>query len=135
MEVLHTATKGPMLNTLEKFCIYRETNKGNQLNDKNTVTPNAIFDTVLKYNKDTPTTKKRTEAGPSHPPATDRTTRTRNNLPTTNAARLHNKRSPCTNTTGRHNQSSPRKPTKNPPQKEKQERRKTPKKEEEINNK
>jgi hypothetical protein len=52
MEILHTTVKGPMLNTLEKFYIYCETIIDNQLNDKNTVTPNAIFDAILHHSKD-----------------------------------------------------------------------------------
>jgi hypothetical protein len=52
MEILHTTVKGPMLNTLEKFYIYREMIIDNQLNDKNTVAPNAIFDAILCHNKD-----------------------------------------------------------------------------------
>jgi hypothetical protein len=49
MEILHHVKKGPMLNTIERFFIYRETNNNNQLNDANTTTHNAIFDTVLRH--------------------------------------------------------------------------------------
>jgi hypothetical protein len=52
MEILHTTVKGPMLNTLEKFYIYREMIIDNQLSDKNTVTPNVIFDAILRHSKD-----------------------------------------------------------------------------------
>jgi hypothetical protein len=52
VEILHTTVKGPMLNTLEKFYIYNETIIDNQLNDKNTVAPNAIFDDILHHSKD-----------------------------------------------------------------------------------
>ena len=51
MTVLHTTQKGPMLNTLEKFYIYQATRNGNQLNDKNTVTTNTIFDTKMQHSK------------------------------------------------------------------------------------
>ena len=34
------------MDTVEKFHIYRETQANNQINDKNTVKPNAIFDTI-----------------------------------------------------------------------------------------
>jgi hypothetical protein len=34
MSILHTTKKGKMLNTVEKFDIYKETNTNNQLNDK-----------------------------------------------------------------------------------------------------
>jgi hypothetical protein len=38
-----------MLKTLEKFHIYNETKNNNQLNDSNTVTPNAILDTSTEH--------------------------------------------------------------------------------------
>jgi hypothetical protein len=47
MTILHTTTKGQMLNTLEKFYVYGETKNNNQINDGHTVTPNTIFDTIL----------------------------------------------------------------------------------------
>jgi hypothetical protein len=34
MSILHSTKKGKMLNTAKKFYIYKETNRGNQLNDK-----------------------------------------------------------------------------------------------------
>jgi ABC-type microcin C transport system permease subunit YejE len=37
-----------MLNTIEKYYIHEETYYDNQLNDRATVTPNIIFDTVLR---------------------------------------------------------------------------------------
>jgi hypothetical protein len=36
-----------MLNTLEKFHIYKETKKDNQINDRHTVAHNTIFDVIL----------------------------------------------------------------------------------------
>ena len=48
MEVLHVMKKGKMMDTLEKFHIYLETKLGRQINDKNTVTQNILFDTVLQ---------------------------------------------------------------------------------------
>jgi hypothetical protein len=47
IDVIYTTTKGKMLNTMEKFYIYRETKYNNQIYDKCTVTPNIIFDTVI----------------------------------------------------------------------------------------
>jgi hypothetical protein len=52
MTILHAITKGPMMNTLEKFHIYKETRNNNQLNDKNRVMLNAIFDTILHNSSD-----------------------------------------------------------------------------------
>jgi hypothetical protein len=53
MTILHTIKKGRMLNTIQKYYIHEEA-YDNQLNDRATVTPNIIFDTIL-CNK-TPTT-------------------------------------------------------------------------------
>jgi hypothetical protein len=50
MSILHTTKKGRMLNTIEKYYIHEDTYYDNQLNDRATVTPNIIFDTVL-HNK------------------------------------------------------------------------------------
>ena len=36
------------MDTLERFHIYKETEMENQINDKNTVAQNIIFDTVLQ---------------------------------------------------------------------------------------
>jgi hypothetical protein len=49
MSILHSTKKGKMLNPAEKFCIYKETNTGNQHNDKSAIAPNKIFDTILCY--------------------------------------------------------------------------------------
>jgi hypothetical protein len=49
MSTLHSIKKGKMLNTAEKFYIHKETNTGNQLNDKSTIASNKIFDTILRY--------------------------------------------------------------------------------------
>jgi hypothetical protein len=48
MSILHTTRRGRMLSTIEKFYIYEETNIDNQLNDRSTVTSNAMFDVVLR---------------------------------------------------------------------------------------
>ena len=37
-----------MMDTLEKFRIYKETKLDNLINDKNTVTQNILFDTVIQ---------------------------------------------------------------------------------------
>jgi hypothetical protein len=47
MDVIYTTIKGKILNTMEKFYIYRETQNNNKINDKCTLTPNIIFDTVI----------------------------------------------------------------------------------------
>ena len=49
MTMLYTTGKGRFMDTVEKFHIYRETQKNNQINDKNTVKPNAIFDIVNSH--------------------------------------------------------------------------------------
>jgi hypothetical protein len=50
MNVIHIEKKGKMLDTLEKYYIYKETKKGNQINDKLTVQANPIFDTLVGNN-------------------------------------------------------------------------------------
>jgi hypothetical protein len=47
MSILHISNKGRMLNTLERFHIYKETMHHNQINDGHTVSPNAIIEEVL----------------------------------------------------------------------------------------
>ena len=48
MQILHVMKKGNHMNTLEKFCIYKENNRNNQINDGST-TENKIFDTIIRY--------------------------------------------------------------------------------------
>jgi hypothetical protein len=52
IEILHTTSKVRMLNTIDKFCMYKETKNNSQINDKRTVTPNVIFDIILRKNND-----------------------------------------------------------------------------------
>jgi hypothetical protein len=46
MKILHTTNKVPFMDTVQKYHIYMETQANNQINDKNTVKPNAISDTI-----------------------------------------------------------------------------------------
>jgi hypothetical protein len=46
MDNVHITNNGKMMDTLERFSIYKET-KSNQINDKLTVKPNTIFETVV----------------------------------------------------------------------------------------
>jgi hypothetical protein len=48
MEVLRFSKKGICMDTTEKVYIYRGRERGNQLNDKYTVSPNKIFEAVLR---------------------------------------------------------------------------------------
>ena len=48
MDVIHITNKGRMMNTIEKYYIYRETKLNNQINDKLTVQPNVIFETLVQ---------------------------------------------------------------------------------------
>ena len=50
MEILHTIKKGNKMNTHEKFHIYNVTRLDNQINDKDTINYNVIFDTLLQNN-------------------------------------------------------------------------------------
>jgi len=49
MDIIHIEKKGRMLDTLEKY-IYKETQHGNQINDKLTFQKNLIFETLIWYN-------------------------------------------------------------------------------------
>jgi len=45
---IHTMNKRKMLNTLEKFCIYKYTIINNKINNKCKVKPNVLFDTLVQ---------------------------------------------------------------------------------------
>jgi len=46
MNILHTSNKGRSLDTIERLHIFRQTRLQTQINDRNTVKPNAIFDVI-----------------------------------------------------------------------------------------
>jgi hypothetical protein len=46
MDTIPTTNKGKMLNTMEKFYIYKEARINNQINGKCTVQTNTLFDTL-----------------------------------------------------------------------------------------
>jgi len=48
MEVLNITIKGRTMDTIEKYYIYKETKNGNQINDKNTIKQNKIYDVVIQ---------------------------------------------------------------------------------------
>jgi hypothetical protein len=48
METLHTTGKGRMMDTLERFYIFRETKINNQISDKLAIKPNVIFETIVQ---------------------------------------------------------------------------------------
>jgi len=47
MEIVHVTNKDKMMDTLERYHIYKETKSNNQINDKLTVKPNTIFETLI----------------------------------------------------------------------------------------
>jgi hypothetical protein len=47
MQILHTHNKGALLNTNEKFYIFKEASTNNHLNDNHTVPYSKIFQTIL----------------------------------------------------------------------------------------
>jgi hypothetical protein len=47
MHIMHVINKGKMMDTLEKFYIYGQTEANNQINDKLSVQNNAIFETIV----------------------------------------------------------------------------------------
>jgi len=48
METVYITNKGQMMDTLEKFYIFRETKKKNQINDRLRVKSNTIFGTLVR---------------------------------------------------------------------------------------
>ena len=52
MDIIYTTSKGKMLHTTEKFHSYKVTQMNNQLNDKCTVKPNVIFETLILADAD-----------------------------------------------------------------------------------
>jgi len=48
MDTIHLANKGRMLDTLERFYIYKETQRNSQINDKLTVRSNTIFEALVQ---------------------------------------------------------------------------------------
>ena len=49
MQILHIMKTGNHMNTLEKLCIYKESNRNNQVNDGSITTENKIFYTIIRY--------------------------------------------------------------------------------------
>jgi len=47
IESIHITSKGQMMDIVEKFCIFHETKLNNQINNRLTVKPNIIFDTIV----------------------------------------------------------------------------------------
>jgi hypothetical protein len=50
MSIIYTTNKGRLMDTIERFYIHKETHMNNQINDKNTVKPNFIFDMLIHKN-------------------------------------------------------------------------------------
>jgi len=48
MDVLHISKKGGMLDTLERFYIFREARRGNPINDKLIIQSNPIFEALIR---------------------------------------------------------------------------------------
>jgi hypothetical protein len=65
MHILHTASKGRLLNTIENFYIHRETTANNQLNEKMITKPNNIFDVILQHTQPPDVTHNTTNRSPT----------------------------------------------------------------------
>jgi hypothetical protein len=50
MKILYRTNKGKLMDTMERYYIYKETQLNNQINDKNITKPNIIFDTIVHEN-------------------------------------------------------------------------------------
>lgn len=48
METIHIFNKGRMIDTLEKFYIFREIKLNIQLNEKLKIKPNIIFESIIR---------------------------------------------------------------------------------------
>ena len=48
LQILQLQNKGAHLNTIERLYIYVKYTKHHQLNDNSTISPNKIFDMLLK---------------------------------------------------------------------------------------
>ena len=51
MQILQHREKGTHLNTIERFFIYAEFSKNHHLNDEQSISPNKIFDAMLKLHQ------------------------------------------------------------------------------------
>jgi hypothetical protein len=53
MKVLYRTNKGKLMDTMERYYIYKETQLNKQINDRNTAKPNIIFNTLVHGNPST----------------------------------------------------------------------------------
>jgi hypothetical protein len=47
MDIVHITNKSKMIDTTERYYIYKETKASNQINDKLRVKPKTIFETLI----------------------------------------------------------------------------------------
>jgi hypothetical protein len=52
MTPVHYTSKGRLMNTIERFHIYHETKLNNQINNRHTAEPNAIFEALVLMHSD-----------------------------------------------------------------------------------
>jgi hypothetical protein len=52
MEIIYTTRRGKQMDKMENFYIFKETRNNNQINDRNTVKSNPIFDVVVRGETD-----------------------------------------------------------------------------------
>jgi len=63
MEILHITKNGRAMDTIERNHIYKETKNGTQTNDKNTVNPNRIYETIMQGEANRMRLRNRTNSG------------------------------------------------------------------------
>jgi len=68
MEILHITKKGRKMDTIEKYHIYKETKEGTQINDKNTIKPNKIYEAIMLGESNRGRMRKRHSTGPTSYP-------------------------------------------------------------------
>jgi len=64
MGILHITKKGRIVDTMERYYIYKETKNGTQINDKNTVKPNRIYEAIIQGEADRLRMRDRPNTGP-----------------------------------------------------------------------
>ena len=48
IDIFHVVKKGKLMDTLERFHIYKETKNENQINDRHTIVQNILFNIILQ---------------------------------------------------------------------------------------
>jgi hypothetical protein len=72
MEILYRTNKGKLMDTIENYHIHKETQQNNQINDRNTIKSNIIFDMIVQANANRVRTARKTWHTVQRPVSTHR---------------------------------------------------------------